>query len=245
MQSVVKACDSLPAPANAANTLAQSPVFVVGLPRTGTTLVERILSSHPDMVSGGELNAFPMALLEAGGKSLAAGLDGLDSTLINALNDAGMAKLSSRYLQLANNYVEGAPRFIDKLPFNFLYCGFILHAMPHAKIVHVKRDPFDAAISNFKMLFDRGYEYSYDLADTAHFIAAYEALMQHWKACFPRKSTPWNMKNWWQTSVLKPNNFYSFVSLIGMLTAFTFIVIAALATRPVPVRYENLFIRDR
>jgi len=185
MQSVVKACDSLPAPANAANTLAQSPVFVVGLPRTGTTLVERILSSHPDMVSGGELNAFPMALLEAGGKSLAAGLDGLDSALINALNDAGMAKLSSRYLQLANNYVEGAPRFIDKLPFNFLYCGFILHAMPHAKIVHVKRDPFDAAISNFKMLFDRGYEYSYDLADTAHFIAAYEALMQHWKARFP------------------------------------------------------------
>ncbi|MBU2979898.1 sulfotransferase [Alteromonas sp. C1M14] len=163
----------------------QTPIFVLGLPRTGTTLVERILDSHPQVTSGGELNAFPMALLEAGGKTLSAGLDGLNADLINALDNDGLQTLANRYLQLANNNIEGATQFVDKLPYNFLYCGFILQAIPNAKIVHVKRNPFDAAISNFKMLFDRGYEYSYDLEDTARFIAAYEQLMENWKQRFP------------------------------------------------------------
>jgi len=166
------------------DSLAQTPIFIVGLPRTGTTLVERILSSHPQVKTGGELNAFPMALLEAGGKPIAAGLDGLDNDLIKNIDAQGINFITKRYLQLANNYVDGAPLFIDKLPYNFLYCGFILKAFPNAKIIHVNRNPFDAALSNFKMLFDRGYEYSYNLEDTAHFIAAYEQMMQKWKSRF-------------------------------------------------------------
>jgi tetratricopeptide (TPR) repeat protein len=163
----------------------QTPIFVVGLPRTGTTLVERIIASHPQVSSGGELNAFPMALLEAGGKPIAAGIEGLDHQLVNNLTPEALTKIASRYLQLANNYVNEAPVFIDKLPYNFLYCGLILQAIPNAKIVHVNRNPFDAALSNFKMLFDRGYEYSYSLQDTADFIAAYGQLMEQWKAQFP------------------------------------------------------------
>jgi len=162
----------------------QTPIFIVGLPRTGTTLVERILSSHPQVQTGGELNAFPMALLEAGGKPIAAGLDGLDNDLVKNLDAEAISFITQRYLQLANNYVDGAPLFIDKLPYNFLYCGLILKAFPNAKIIHVKRDPFDAAVSNLKMLFDRGYEYSYNQQDTADFIAGYRQLMNQWQDRF-------------------------------------------------------------
>ncbi|WP_339719553.1 sulfotransferase [uncultured Paraglaciecola sp.] len=165
--------------------LEQSPIFIVGLPRTGTTLVERIIASHSEVISGGELNAFPMALLEAGGKPLAAGLEGLDENLVEKLSPKALSYIGKRYLQLAKNHVGNASIFVDKLPYNFLYCGLILQAIPNAKIVHVLRNPFDAALSNFKMLFDRGYEYSYDLEDTANFIAAYSELMQQWKGLFP------------------------------------------------------------
>lgn len=165
----------------------QTPIFIVGLPRTGTTLVERIIASHPHVISGGELNAFPMTLLEAGGKPIAAGLEGLDENLVKQLTPDTLKNMASRYLQLANNYVNDAPIFIDKLPYNFLYCGLILQAFPNAKIIHVNRNPFDAALSNFKMLFDRGYEYSYCLKDTAEFIVAYDQLMLKWKARFPDK----------------------------------------------------------
>jgi tetratricopeptide (TPR) repeat protein len=188
MKTVISFSESLKAQqVNPIQNAPQTPIFVVGLPRTGTTLVERIIASHPKVISGGELNAFPMALLEAGGKSIAAGLEGLDQELVKKVTPDTLKNLAARYLQLANNYVEGAPFFVDKLPYNFLYCGLILQAIPNAKIVHVNRNPFDAALSNFKMLFDRGYEYSYNLEDTADFIAAYEQMMQQWKSQFPEQ----------------------------------------------------------
>jgi tetratricopeptide (TPR) repeat protein len=188
MKTVVEFSDAQPAlHPSPTETHEQTPIFIVGLPRTGTTLVERILASHSKVVSGGELNAFPMALLEAGGKPIAAGLEGLDQNLVKSLTPKTLKDLASRYLQLANNYVNEAPIFVDKLPYNFLYCGLILHAFPHAKIVHVNRNPFDAALSNFKMLFDRGYEYSYCLKDTADFISAYNQLMLQWKSRFPEQ----------------------------------------------------------
>jgi tetratricopeptide (TPR) repeat protein len=188
MKTVLEFSDAQPAlHPSPTETHEQTPIFIVGLPRTGTTLVERILASHSKVVSGGELNAFPMALLEAGGKPIAAGLEGLDQNLVKSLTPKTLKDLASRYLQLANNYVNEAPIFVDKLPYNFLYCGLILHAFPHAKIVHVNRNPFDAALSNFKMLFDRGYEYSYCLKDTADFIAAYSQLMLQWKSRFPEQ----------------------------------------------------------
>jgi tetratricopeptide (TPR) repeat protein len=188
MKTVVEFSDAQPAlHPSPIETDQQTPIFIVGLPRTGTTLVERILASHSKVVSGGELNAFPMALLEAGGKPIAAGLEGLDQNLVKSLTPETLKDLASRYLQLANNYVNEAPIFVDKLPYNFLYCGLILHAFPNAKIVHVNRNPFDAALSNFKMLFDRGYEYSYCLKDTADFIAAYNQLMLQWKSRFPEQ----------------------------------------------------------
>ncbi|WP_289031290.1 tetratricopeptide repeat-containing sulfotransferase family protein [uncultured Paraglaciecola sp.] len=171
----------------AAQNAPQTPIFVVGLPRTGTTLVERIIASHPSVASGGELNALPMALLEAGGKPIAAGLEGVDQDLVKKVTPTTLSNMATRYLQLANNYVQGANFFVDKLPYNFLYCGLILQAMPNAKIIHVNRNPLDAALSNFKMLFDRGYEYSYTLEDTADFISGYQNMMQQWKIQFPSK----------------------------------------------------------
>lgn len=187
MQTVISYFENLHLELPEPPTSTQQPVFVVGLPRTGTTLVERILASHPAVVSGDELNALPMALLEAGGKSLAAGMDGLDDIWVSNVNPENFPAIGKRYLELASNYVGDANIFVDKLPYNFLYCGFILHALPNARIVHVNRNPFDAAVSNFKMLFNRGYEYSYTWKDIASFISNYKNLMNSWQELFPGK----------------------------------------------------------
>ncbi|MEP1553063.1 sulfotransferase [Paraglaciecola sp.] len=196
-----------------AQTPSQTPIFIVGLPRTGTTLVERIIASHPNVVSGGELNAFPMALLEAGGKPIAAGLEGVDQELVKNVTPDTLNNMANRYLQLANNYVEGAAFFVDKLPYNFLYCGLILQAIPNAKIIHVNRNPFDAALSNFKMLFDRGYEYSYALEDTADFIAGYQTMMQQWKLQFPAQIHTIDYEQLVQSQELETRKLLAFCEL--------------------------------
>ena len=160
-----------------------APIFIVGLPRSGSTLVERILSSHTNIVSAGELNDFALSLVAAvrrqGG---AAQLPRRELVARCAAID--FAQLGSDYLARARRLVGGS-RFIDKMPLNYLYCGLIRRALPNAKIVHVQRHPMAVCYAMYKTLFQDGYPFSYDLEEIARYYIAYRRLMDHWQATVP------------------------------------------------------------
>jgi len=163
-----------------------APIFVVGMPRTGTTLVDRILSSHRDVASAGELQAMPLAV-----KRLAATSSRtiIDPATVAASGGIAPAAIGDAYLaQAAHHRPAGASRFTDKLPANFLYIGHIARALPNAPIVCLRRNPMDTVWSNYKNLFasqSAYYAYSYDLMDTAHYYARFDRLMDLWESLFP------------------------------------------------------------
>ena len=148
--------------------LKHTPVFILGMPRSGTTLVEQIISCHSNVQGAGELD-----LLRRLGHSLACGQEKIESK--NLLN------LRSSYLAELKNISCEKPFVTDKMPTNFLYIGLILTALPEAKIIHVKRDPKATCWSNFKHYFSgKGLKYSYDINDTIHFFNLYKDLLQYW-----------------------------------------------------------------
>ncbi len=162
----------------------ESPIFILGLPRSGTTLVERILASHSHVVSAGELNDFALALVAAArGTSGAAPLPRRELVARSATLD--FAALGRDYLRRARAQLGGERRFIDKMPLNYLYCGLIRRALPAAKIVHLHRHPLAAGYAMYKTLFRDGYPFSYDLGEIARYYAAYRRLMEHWQATMP------------------------------------------------------------
>lgn len=170
------------APAEGHDT--RAPIFVIGMPRTGSTLVERIISSHGQVQSLGELNTLSLAMMRLveqglGGARLERGrLPQLAAVL-------PMRSLAERYLQDVAPLRDDRPRFIDKLPLNSLNIGLIHLAMPNAAIVHVVRDPLDACYAMYKYLFRNGYPFSYDLEELGAYYAAYYRLMDHWRAVLP------------------------------------------------------------
>ncbi len=153
----------------------EAPIFVLGLPRSGTTLVERILSSHPKVRSLGELNDFPAAVTALG---RGAGKEALVAIAARAEPKA----LGEAYLARVADQAVGVERFIDKLPMNYLYAGLIAKALPGARLVLVERDPMASGHAMFKTLFNQGYPFSYDLDDLGRYIAGYLKLIAHWKA---------------------------------------------------------------
>ncbi|MFT4257549.1 MAG: sulfotransferase [Pseudoxanthomonas sp.] len=161
------------------------PIFIVGMPRTGTTLVERILSSHPQVHSAGELGHFPVALHRAAAKP-AASLEELLSNLdLSALD---WKALGDGYVASTRPGTGHVPRFIDKLPFNFLYLGFIATALPKARIICLRRHPLDTCLANFVRMFSLAspnYDYSFDLLDTGRYYLMFDRLMAHWKRILP------------------------------------------------------------
>ena len=161
------------------------PIFVIGMPRTGTTLVDRILSSHPDVHSAGELRNFMVALQRISGSSPAFVFD---PTFANRVRSLDWEKLGREYIASTRPGTGHTLRFVDKLPHNFLYAGFIARALPHAKIVCLRRDPVDTCLSNFKQLFalDSPYfDYSFDLLDTGRYYVMFDRLMAHWQKMLP------------------------------------------------------------
>tara|TARA_R110000824_G_scaffold11746_13_gene51564 strand:+ start:7320 stop:8963 length:1644 start_codon:yes stop_codon:yes gene_type:complete len=164
----------------------KAPIFVVGMPRTGTTLVDRILSSHPNVESAGELQAMPLAL-----KRLAATSSRtvIDRETVEVSGNIDPGKIAEVYLAQAGHHRHGgAARFTDKLPANFLYIGHIARALPNSKIVCLRRNPMDTVWSNYKNLFasqSAYYAYSYDLLDTARYYARFDRLMAMWDNLFP------------------------------------------------------------
>jgi tetratricopeptide (TPR) repeat protein len=157
------------------------PVFILGMPRSGTTLAEQILASHPAVFGAGELPFWERAAsmhqssawnTEASGRSSEAG-------------DNITAELAAEYLQLLEELSPDALRVVDKMPANFLCLGLIHEALPNARIIHMQRNPLDTCLSIYFQHFKTGHSYADDLGDLAHYYAEYLRLMEHWKSVLP------------------------------------------------------------
>ncbi|MGH8158994.1 MAG: sulfotransferase [Rhodanobacter sp.] len=176
---------SFPEPSTGGGYPTSEPIFIVGMPRTGTTLVERIITSHPDVHSAGELLNFAMSLKNVSGSQTPALVD--PETITRARN-ADWKQLGEIYLSSTRPATGHTPHFIDKLPHNFLYAGFIANALPNAKIICLRRDPMDTCLSNFRQLFapkSPYFDYSFDLLDTGRYYILFDRLMAHWQQTFP------------------------------------------------------------
>ena len=160
------------------------PIFVIGMPRTGTTLVERILGSHSVVESAGELQTFAVELVRAcQNRATSAPPDPV--ALVGLSRDVDFEALGEAYVSAARPPGARGAHFIDKLPLNYLYAGPIHLALPNAKIVVLERDPMDTCYAVFKALFEGIYPFSYDLTELANYFVAYRALMSHWQAVMP------------------------------------------------------------
>ena len=158
------------------------PIFIVGMPRTGTTLLERILGRHSSVENAGELDDMPLQLrwiANCFSKSY------LDAAVFRAAASQDLRLLGSRYLDHASWRAKDKPFFTDKMPLNFLHVGFIARALPQARILHMVRNPMDTCFSNLKELFTEVYPYSYDLDELAIHYGRYRRLMAHWHEQFP------------------------------------------------------------
>lgn len=160
------------------------PLFIVGLPRSGTTLVDRILGSHSKVKSAGELNDFALAMVAAVRRNNnMAQLPRRELVARSAHID--FAALGREYLERACAAVGACAYFTDKMPLNYLYCGLIRRALPNAKIIHLTRHPMASGYAMYKTLFKDGYPFSYDLREIAQYYGAYRRLMDHWTATMP------------------------------------------------------------
>ena len=175
-----------PAVRSAADAPGDAPILVIGMPRTGTTLVDRILASHPDVESVGELQALPLAV-KAAARTRSRTV--LDPETMAAAAGADMAAIGRDYLaRAAHHRRDPALRFVDKFPGNFHYAGVAARALPNAAIVCLRRSAMDTVLANFRNLFaiqSRYYDYSYDLLDIAAYYARFDRLMAFWRAALP------------------------------------------------------------
>jgi tetratricopeptide (TPR) repeat protein len=158
------------------------PVFVVGMPRSGTTLTEQILASHPDVHGAGEILDFAQAIVDLGGSASAA----LESPEAAArLSDDELRRLADLYLGRIRAMAPGAQRIVNKTPANFRFIGLIRRALPNARIVHTRRDPVDTCLSCYSQMFRQHLGYAFDLGELGRYYRAYDALMAHWRAALP------------------------------------------------------------
>lgn len=158
------------------------PVFIVGMPRSGTTLIEQILASHPKVFGGGELSAF--SDLMATFTDIDAALAGSDT----AAAEAALREVGTRYVDQIRALAPDALRITDKMPANFRLAGLIHLALPNARIIHARRNPIDTCISCFGRAFTGDQPFTYDLAELGRYYRAYDALMAHWRRVLPEST---------------------------------------------------------
>lgn len=158
-----------------ANPGSEKAVFVLGMPRSGTTLVEQILASHPAVFGAGELATLQTVVNAAGPYP----------QLAAQLTAEQEAALGRQYLDQVLPLAGHHARVIDKMPSNFLFAGMIHRMLPDARIIHVRRDPVDTCLSCYTKLFTREQLFSYDLAELGQFHRSYERLMDHWRSVLP------------------------------------------------------------
>lgn len=157
------------------------PIFIMGMPRSGTTLTEQILSSHPDVHGGGELrlvNETITAYLR---------IQPLDDTLDPdiVLRARDLPELGRRYVEQLREYAPAARLITDKMPGNYLFLGLIALILPQAKIIHCVRSPMDTCWSIYKKLFTHGHQYAYELEELGRYYLLYQRLMEHWRKVLP------------------------------------------------------------
>lgn len=175
-----RAMPSQTAPAADAST----PIFIVGMHRSGTTLLEQMLAGHPQVAALGELYDFTSSM-RFGTDHHCKGV--IDATIVQRARSIDLAEAGLRYLDSVAWRLGEKKFFTDKLPSNFLNLGFIAHGLPSARIVHMVRDPIETCFSNLRELFSDANAYSYDMDELADYYLHYEALMGHWHARLPRR----------------------------------------------------------
>lgn len=162
-----------------------APIFIVGPPRSGTTLMDRILSSHPEVTSAGELRAMPLLALRAAGVQ---GERAPTADVMRRTAGAPAAMIGATYLEAAASLAGTTPRFTDKRPFNLIFAGMIARALPNARILRMRRRPADTVLGNYRQLFGAAsvfHDYAYDLEHTARYVAGLERLSQAWERLLP------------------------------------------------------------
>lgn len=178
---IIEVCDagwleSGPAGTGAAG---RTPIFIVGLPRTGTTLTERIIASHSQVESLGETQFLQMVLRQMSGVE---SVEGMNRTILESAAAADAGRIAGSYLEAVAYRLGGKPMFIEKLPLNFLYLGFIAKAWPDARIVYMRRHPMDACFSMYKQVFTWAYKFTYRLETLGRYLIAHQRLARHWRA---------------------------------------------------------------
>jgi tetratricopeptide (TPR) repeat protein len=157
----------------------KTPIFIVGLPRTGTTLTERIVSSHSQVESVGETLFLQMVLRRESGIQ---SIENMTPAMIEAVAKKEIGLIAKGYLDTVRYRLGDELMFIDKLPFNFLFLGFIAKAWPNARIIHLGRNPMDSCFSMYKQVFTWAYKFSYSLDGLGQYYVAYDRMRNHWRA---------------------------------------------------------------
>ena len=156
----------------------RGPIFIVGMPRSGSTLVEQILASHPEVHGGGEVPLLGRAVSDIFGA-------GIYPEIVSKIGPETLQRLGQAYRTALHRDVPIGLRVTDKMLGNFLFCGLIALTFPDARIIHATRDPIDNCLSIFSKLFVGQINYSYDLAELGRYYAAYRTLMAHWRNVLP------------------------------------------------------------
>jgi tetratricopeptide (TPR) repeat protein len=169
-----------------ADTSGASPIFIVGLPRSGTTLVEQILGSHSAVQSCGELTALPEALARVVERSTPRPAANWHA-FVAQLATADAPSIAREYLERVRARRDNRPRFTDKQTTNFFYCPLMLRAFPHGRIVRVTRHPLASCYALYKTRFLGAFGFAYDLDELADFYIGYHRLMTHWQRILPNR----------------------------------------------------------
>jgi hypothetical protein len=157
------------------------PVFVLGMPRSGTTLVEQILAGHPEVFGAGELPVFDISALRTG----AAGEPALFPECVQGVSPGALRELGATHVGRLQGFSASAARVTDKTLQNSRFAGLIHLTLPDARLIYVRRDPVETCLSCFSILFTQGMHYTYDLAELGRYCRAYRRLMAHWRAALP------------------------------------------------------------
>ena len=160
----------------------ERPVFIVGMPRSGTTLVEQILASHPEVYGADELTTISETL---SGLEERIGNGAKYPDFVPSLDRTALQWGARQYLDTLQSIDDQAARVTDKMPSNFFNLGIIAVMLPGARVIHCRRDAMDVCLSNFVQLFANGHDYSYDLSNIAVYYRGYEQIMSHWREVLP------------------------------------------------------------